>query len=107
MKSLERAGVVRIREDVALRDPFAKTSDGRGEKWALTRAAQAEPVFTIEQTDAFRRLEDALVRQAFATVLLHGVTGSGKTELYLRMAREVVAKGRRVLVLVPEIALTP
>jgi len=99
VKTLVQAGIVRLRDDVSLRNP--------GETWTLSRAAQAEPVFTIEQADAFRRLEDASASQTFHTVLLHGVTGSGKTELYLRLAREVIAKGRRVLILVPEIALTP
>ncbi len=107
IKTLVKAGVVRIREEEALRDPFAPSSDGAGDRWTLTRAAQAEPDLTIEQADAFRRLEEASVRQTFSSILLHGVTGSGKTELYLRLAREVVGHGRRVLILVPEIALTP
>ncbi len=99
VKTMVEAGIVRVRDDVALRNP--------GERWSLSRAAQADPALTIEQADAFRRLEDASVSQTFHTVLLHGVTGSGKTELYLRLARDVIARGRRVLILVPEIALTP
>ena len=107
VKSLVKSGLARVREEVSLRNPFVPSGTEGGERWALVKAAQAEPVFTIEQADAFRRLEEASVAQTFRTVLLHGVTGSGKTELYLRLAREVIARGQRVLVLVPEIALTP
>ena len=104
--SMAKLELVQVREDVSLRDPFA-VEEGQTARWSLDRVAEAEPVFTHEQADAFRRLEVAALAQSYRTVLLHGVTGSGKTELYLRLAREVVARGRRVLVLVPEIALTP
>ncbi len=61
----------------------------------------------MEQAHAFRHLEEAAASRTFRTVLLHGVTGSGKTEIYLRLARNVIERGGRVLVLVPEISLTP
>ncbi len=50
-------------------------------------------MLTAEQADAFRRLEDAAAAHVFKTLLLHGVTGSGKTELYLRLSRRVVDSG--------------
>jgi primosomal protein N' (replication factor Y) len=62
---------------------------------------------TEEQAAAFERLRVAANRREFRVALLHGVTGSGKTEIYLRLSAEVRASGRRVLMLVPEIALTP
>ena len=62
---------------------------------------------TGEQATALDRLERLLGANAFKVALLHGVTGSGKTEIYVRLARTVRASGRGVLLLVPEIALTP
>ena len=62
---------------------------------------------TPEQRVALETLGALAAARVFHVALLHGVTGSGKTEVYLRLARQVVADGRRVLVLVPEIALTP
>jgi primosomal protein N' (replication factor Y) len=62
---------------------------------------------TPEQSRAVVRLEALADSRAFHVALLYGVTGSGKTEVYLRVAANVCAAGRRVLMLVPEIALTP
>ncbi|HYN07859.1 MAG TPA: primosomal protein N' [Vicinamibacterales bacterium] len=106
IRSLERAGLLGLRDDVVMRDPFG-SGDETGGPWAVDRRPTAAPTLTSEQTAAFRRLEEAAATRGFKTVLLHGVTGSGKTELYLRLAGLVTATGRRVLVLTPEIALTP
>ena len=63
---------------------------------------------TIEQKAALTMLAPALRGEGgFATFLLHGVTGSGKTEIYLGAIDQVVARGREAIVLVPEISLTP
>ena len=76
------------------------------------REHQIEPgprdfTLTAEQQCAVDRLVSLARSERFAPAVLHGVTGSGKTEIYLRLAEDVRRSGRSVLVLVPEIALTP
>jgi primosomal protein N' (replication factor Y) (superfamily II helicase) len=82
------------------RDPFHS---------AVATAVSERPplVLTAEQDAALTRLRSLVDRGDFQAALLHGVTGSGKTELYLRLATDVRRRGRGVLLLVPEIALTP
>jgi len=66
-----------------------------------------EPIPTEGQSLALGKVNDLLEKRAFGTILLHGVTGSGKTEVYLQAARRALDRGRSSLVLLPEIALTP
>jgi primosomal protein N' (replication factor Y) len=78
---------------------------------AVTGAAAVEGAgavdLTVEQAVALRDLTAWAEEGAYRTVLLHGVTGSGKTEVYRRLAHHALGRGRRTLILVPEIALTP
>jgi len=60
-----------------------------------------------DQQQALEAILDALRGRRYETLLLHGVTGSGKTEVYIRAIEEVVSYGRQAIVLVPEISLTP
>ncbi len=101
VKRLASRGLVAVRTRRSERDPF-------GAAGAPAGAPDTSGLeLTAEQTAAMTRLEPRLRARAFHAALLHGVTGSGKTEIYLRLARTCIAQGRRVLMLVPEIALTP
>jgi len=98
LKRLAGAGLVSFTKRQVDRDPFGHASvDARREAVDLTS----------EQARALDQLRAMTRSGRFAAALLHGVTGSGKTELYLRLAQEVAASGRGVVLLVPEIALTP
>ncbi|MEY4561966.1 MAG: hypothetical protein RLZZ618_1243 [Pseudomonadota bacterium] len=69
--------------------------------------APPRPILNPEQTAVLERLAEISPPGASPVVLLHGLTGSGKTEVYLHAAEQALAAGRQVLVLVPEINLTP
>jgi primosomal protein N' (replication factor Y) len=68
---------------------------------------RAVPVLNAHQQEAFEAIRTGLERNEFKTFLLEGVTGSGKTEVYLRSIEAALAVGKNALLLVPEIALTP
>ncbi|WP_054694664.1 replication restart helicase PriA [Syntrophomonas palmitatica] len=63
-------------------------------------------ILSPDQAEVLARLDQAVQMGGFAEFLLYGVTGSGKTEIYIRLAEKVLNSGRDVLVLIPEIALT-
>ncbi|MEH1813859.1 MAG: primosomal protein N', partial [Nostoc sp.] len=93
LKTLAQKGYIVVEEREVLRTEQGPTLVGDGTK-SLT-AAQASALETIQTLDGF------------AQVLLHGVTGSGKTEVYLQAIAPLLNQGKSALVLVPEIGLTP
>ncbi len=97
LKGLEKRGFLESWEEEVYRDPFAEAQ--------VTEPGDFE--FTADQKRALASLEDARQSGGFQTFVLHGVTGSGKTEVYVQTIRKVLASGRRALILLPEIALTP
>jgi primosomal protein N' (replication factor Y) len=66
---------------------------------------QSPPELIPEQREAVERISESLGK--FGAFVLHGITGSGKTEVYLQVVQRALARGQRALVLVPEIGLTP
>ena len=98
VRALVGKGLIAVSEVREYRDPLAQR----------TFAPQPAPTLTADQAAAWRQVEAAIAGEAGpGAFLLHGVTGSGKTEIYLRALERAVSLGRRGIVLVPEIALTP
>jgi primosomal protein N' (replication factor Y) len=97
---LAAQGLVTLQAEAEERDPFERAA-------MPERAPDSSRDLTPEQRTAFEQLAALVEGGGFRTALLHGVTGSGKTEIYLRLSQTVQRAGRQVLLLVPEIALTP
>src|SRR5690606_28713297 len=90
--------LIALGEQEVFRDPLADR----------TFIPDTPPHLTPHQAAAWRTIEESLQGEGMPRpILLHGVTGSGKTELYLRAVEEVIRQGRSATILVPEIALTP
>jgi primosomal protein N' (replication factor Y) len=97
VSALEKKGLVEVFSDAVRRDPLAHTSLPQTEDYTLTPAQQA----------VLYKILDQVKEETYAAFLLHGVTGSGKTEIYIRAMSAALARGRSAMMLVPEIALTP
>src|SRR5256885_1888079 len=98
LRALVKRGLAELREQAVVRDPHAD------EQFIAT----SNLVLNEEQTRALKEIIQALSAPDNARpILLHGVTGSGKTEIYLQAIRTAIDRGRTAIVLVPEISLTP
>ena len=97
IKTLLKKGILRERRQTERRNVFDADTVERTQPFTPT----------AEQAAALSALHRELEQEEKKPVLLHGVTGSGKTEIYMQIIAEVLARGEQAIVLVPEIALTP
>ncbi|AID01143.1 primosomal protein N' [Staphylococcus xylosus] len=95
--TLMRKGFVEKYDAIVERDPFETRVFEQDQKQQLT----------YDQQEAYKSILESIQAHRQRTYLLHGVTGSGKTEVYLQTIEEVLKSGRQAMMLVPEIALTP
>lgn len=97
LRGLVKKGLVTLDFEEIYRDPF------EGENFG----SDLEPILTPDQGKVLSEVERSIATGEFSSFLLHGITGSGKTEVYLRAIQRVIEEGREAIVLVPEISLTP
>jgi primosomal protein N' (replication factor Y) len=97
VRTLAKRGAVEEFQEKVRRDPLSRAELPDTETFTLTNA----------QVGALRAVEERLREKVFSPMLLHGVTGSGKTEIYIRAMQTALNMNRSAMMLVPEIALTP
>ena len=95
VRALEEQGVLSIESEQVYRNPIQNR-----------KQQEKDICYTDEQKNAIECFWGDYQKQQYGTYLIHGVTGSGKTEVYMEMIARVAAKGRQAIVLIPEIALT-
>lgn len=97
IKTLEKNGYIEIIEKQVQRNPFVNKEIIPTTKLELTQ----------EQQIAYDKINGCIQKSEYEQFLLYGVTGSGKTEVYLQLIQSAIEKDRKAIVLVPEISLTP
>ena len=97
IKTLENKGYIEVLEKQVDRNPFSNKNIEKTYNLTLTN----------EQQEAFDEINEKIINNEFSEFLIFGVTGSGKTEIYLQLIGEVIKKNKVAIVLVPEISLTP
>jgi len=96
-RSLEKSNLVDLTEKILLPDSTGFTFDPIHKK----------VLFNDEQDRAVKKITKAINKNKFKSFLLHGVTGSGKTEIYIEAVKNCLLKGKTAIILLPEISLTP
>lgn len=99
VRALQEQGVLVLESERMFRNPVHQNGDAGSKQGNVI-------TFTEEQQIAIGTFWQDYEKEQYKTYLLHGVTGSGKTEVYIEMIRRVAKKGRQAIVLIPEIALT-
>ena len=97
INSLVKKGYIEIKQEKVDRNPLSLKKSNENKKLKLTE----------EQELALEKVENSIEEKKFEEFLLYGVTGSGKTEVYMQLIEKVIKNGKSAILLVPEISLTP